>query len=414
MKNKTSIWFLSLLFQVFAVSAYADSTSQLNLLKDVLVEKDAETLTFRLEFKKPLKKNPQPVFYKKSVQLDFPDAFIIPAKRAVATQDSMISQVFVVQHDPETLRVRFVIGDEKRVVKNNFHLERKGNGLVIRIDKHPKDVLDKFIANVKQAKASDGKPKQSAAPAVSKPLPKPVVPVPAEEEDSPADKVEPAAKSDETKADILREPVSAVPAIVEKNVFETKAAVPVKAVIEPEKAPDFLKYKEPVATEPPSLLASGWKMLYTLALVLALMFFIFYVFKKVVLKNSVLGGNDRLVKVLSTGYLGPKKTIALVDVAGEVLVLGISDGNIALLTQIHDEEQIEKIKGGNTARKARTRMEEGPRPIAERPAPTIKNDNPFSKYIKQFSSDVESVRISSAASVAELIRKNREKIKAAS
>jgi flagellar protein FliO/FliZ len=298
------------------------------------------------------------------------------------------------------------------VVKNNFHLERKGNGLVIRIDKHPKDVLDKFIANVKQAKASDGKPKQSATPAVSKPLPKPVVPAPAEEEDSPVDKIEPVVKSDETKADILREPVSAVPAIVEKNVFETKAALPVKAVSEPEKAPDFLKYKEPVATEPPSLLASGWKMLYTLALVLALMFFIFYVFKKVVLKNSVLGGNDRLVKVLSTGYLGPKKTIALVDVAGEVLVLGISDGNITLLTQIHDEEQIEKIKGGNTVRKVRTSMEE--RPIAERHAPTIKNDNPFSKYIKQFSSDVESVQISSAASVAELIRKNREKIKAAS
>jgi flagellar biosynthetic protein FliO len=151
-----------------------------------------------------------------------------------------------------------------------------------------------------------------------------------------------------------------------------------------------------------------------LALVLALMFFIVYVFKKVVLNNSALGGNDKLVKVLSTGFLGPKKTIALVEVAGEVLVLGISDGNISLLTQIHDDERIEKIKAASAGGLGKIwHRPEGEANPAKPPAGQ-NNDNPFAKYIKKFSMDSEAASISSVADVAALIRKNREKVKAAS
>ncbi|OGW28121.1 MAG: flagellar biosynthetic protein FliO [Nitrospinae bacterium RIFCSPLOWO2_12_FULL_47_7] len=412
-KVKLCLWILSLLFQAFVVSANAEPTSQLNLLKDVLVEKNAETLTFRLEFNKPIKKNPLPVFYKKSVQLDFPEAFVIPAKRAITTQDPLIPQIFVVQHDPQTLRVRFVLGEGKHGGKENFHLERKGNGLVIRVDKNPKDVLDKFIAKVKQSKASDDKKPAAPVIAVSKPLPAPIPlasPAPADKEDSPIVVAEGSAQKN--KAEPLNESLQEPSAAVQKTVSETKDAASAK-VPSNQETPDFLKFKDPVAPEPPSLMASGWKMLYTLALVLALMFFIFYIFKKVVLKNSALGGNDRLVKVLSTGYLGPKKTVALVDVAGEVLVLGISDGNISLLTQIHDEERIDRIRGAKTNVFGKILSPAEGEPMATK-STTEANNNIFNKYIKQFSSQAESVQVSPAASVAELIRKSRGKIKAAS
>jgi flagellar protein FliO/FliZ len=282
------------------------------------------------------------------------------------------------------------------------------------VDKNPKDALDKFIANVKQAKASDGKAKETLVKkplvkAVSKPLP--AAPSPAIEEAYPvaaAPAVQPEAKAVLTDSADVPE--------VQKTAPSEAVAAKVAAV--QEKTPDFLKFKEPVAPEPPSLLASGWKMFYTLAMVLALMFFIFYVFKKVVLKNSALGGNERLIKVLSSGYLGPKKTVTVVDVAGEVLVLGISDGNISLLTQIHDDERIEKLRGGNALGKILSRIGE-PKPAESKPAEikpaaSLGSNKLFNKYIKQFTADAETVSVSSAASVAELIRKNRERIKAAS
>jgi flagellar protein FliO/FliZ len=420
-KIKLNLWFLFLLLPV--LSGSAESSGQLNLLKDVTVAKDAETLTFRLDFNSQLKKNPNPVIYKKSIQFDFADAFSIPAKRSITTQDSMISQVFIGQLDPQTLRVRLVLGEGRYEVKDNIHLERKGNSLVIRIDKEPKDVLDKFLAKVKQAKAAEPKAVENKVKPAAKPaLPEPKVlpaasPVVAEE----AETVEIKAKATETKPEPLSKSESfgeaegkIVESAVSAPVSETKPAV--KPAIGQDKAGDFLNYKDPTIPEPPSLLASGWKMFYTLAIVLALMFLIVYVFKKVVLKNSVLGGNDKLIKVLSTGFLGPKKTIALVEVAGEVLVLGISDDNISLLTQIHDDERIEKIRAVNTGGigKIWKRPEVEAKPAKTESTPVADKGNPFAKYIKKFSADAETVQISSIADVAALIRKNREKVKAAS
>ena len=80
------------------------------------------------------------------------------------------------------------------------------------------------------------------------------------------------------------------------------------------------------------------------AVVLGLIFLIFFGFKKYVLKNTAFGGGNKLVNVLGTWFLGPKKNIALVEVAGEVLVLGMSQDNITLLSSITDEEKIEEIK----------------------------------------------------------------------
>lgn len=418
---KLNLWFLFLLFQIFSGSA--EASNHLNLLKDVAFSKDAETLTFRLDFNSPLKKNPSPVFYKKSIQFDFPEAFVIPAKRSISTQDSMVSQVFVGQLDPQTLRVRLILGEGRYEVKDNVHLERKGNSLIIRVDKEPKDVLDKFLAKVKQTKATvpkaaaskpiETKVKPEPVPPVAKPLP--VVPPVAEEEET--GPIENKAQVETAKPESLgNSEDSAAPRIAESAVPAPVAKAETKPVSDQGKAGDFLNYKDPTIPEPPSLLASGWKMFYTLAMVLALMFFIFHVFKKVVLKNSVLGGNDKLVKVLSTGFLGPKKTIALVEVAGEVLVLGISDDNISLLTQIHDDERIEKIKSARASGIGQiwNRAEGEAKASKPEVAPATDKNNPFAKYIKKFSADSESVQISSVADVAALIRKNREKVKAAS
>jgi flagellar protein FliO/FliZ len=105
------------------------------------------------------------------------------------------------------------------------------------------------------------------------------------------------------------------------------------------------------AGKPIELIPSSLKMFSMLSVVLGIMFLLFFVFKKYVLKNTLFGGGEKLINVLGSGFLGPKKNIVLVEVAGEILVLGMSQNNISLLTNITDPEKIEEIKskGGKGA-----------------------------------------------------------------
>jgi flagellar biogenesis protein FliO len=51
-----------------------------------------------------------------------------------------------------------------------------------------------------------------------------------------------------------------------------------------------------------------------------------------------------LIRVISSQYIGIKKHIALVEVPGAVLVLGVSNDTIALLTKIEDPGVLDGIK----------------------------------------------------------------------
>ncbi len=63
-----------------------------------------------------------------------------------------------------------------------------------------------------------------------------------------------------------------------------------------------------------------------------------------------IAGRYSPVKVLSTSFLGPKKSISIVDVAGEVLVLGITAENINCLAQLDRTEVLDEIKRYETDR----------------------------------------------------------------
>lgn len=52
-----------------------------------------------------------------------------------------------------------------------------------------------------------------------------------------------------------------------------------------------------------------------------------------------------LVQVLSTGYLGPRKSVALVAVAGDLLIVGSTADNLVPLGRVSDPEQVRRILG---------------------------------------------------------------------
>ena len=96
----------------------------------------------------------------------------------------------------------------------------------------------------------------------------------------------------------------------------------------------------------PSLLGTSLKMLAALGIVLGILLLSAYVVKRLVKRN---GGpsSDMLVRVLSSTAIGVKKNIILVEVPGAVLVVGVCNDMMCLLSKIEDEETLRCIRKPN-------------------------------------------------------------------
>lgn len=78
------------------------------------------------------------------------------------------------------------------------------------------------------------------------------------------------------------------------------------------------------------------RLSFALLVVLAVLFIAVMVYRRYFQGMGGWPDQRRLIKVLSSCYLGNHKSIALVEVAGEILVLGVSDQGISLLTKVED------------------------------------------------------------------------------
>ena len=306
----------------------------------------------RLEFNKPVTDWLEPIFYEKSVQLDFPGAFIDPAKKSFSTESFMLSKVFASQYDGETLRVRFHVKPGIDDIKERFKLVSQGRFIIVRFDTA---YAGPVIASAKIASSNTPKAKIMGDDDLAEFLSRASEKMQRQEEkfSSAANKKEPVVKEEtpSTEIKIKRAGMGVAPLIdqIKKAALsnsneEKKDTKKSKTKITTKENRGFsLKDSRPTG-KPMEMIPSGLKMISMFAVVLGLMFLIFFGFKKYVLKNTAFGGGNKLVSVLGTWFLGPKKNIVLVEVAGEVLVLGISQDHITLLSSITDEEKIEEIK----------------------------------------------------------------------
>lgn len=377
---------LFLLVFLLAGGARAAELTHLNLLKNITTQQEEGAVVFRLEFMKPVDAYKGPVFYKKSVQMDFSNSFIKPAKRYFSTGDSRVSRIHAVQFDPHTVRVRFMLDGDGRGLGGNFHLRRQGRFLVARIEKSEPDLLQKLL---KKIRAEDKNRVAEAVPAQPVEKAGAATAFPENEESLPPRVTRPPSQNQDKSP----------PAV--KTLDKTGGKKTFKLA--------DLSYSPDAA--PADLLSSGITMFSMLAVVLALMFFVFYLFKKFVLKNGLLGGNGKLVKVLGTGMIAPRKTIALVEVAGEVLILGISNDQITFLSAIRDEDKIEQIREGAGSIGKLWPAAGAREKAAERdPGEVNRSAGDFKKYLKHFTDDKPS-REQSIAGVTAMIRKNLGKIR---
>lgn len=93
----------------------------------------------------------------------------------------------------------------------------------------------------------------------------------------------------------------------------------------------------------PDITTATIKMVFSLGLILALVWGLYRLAKKnLPMVNN--GGRGRLIQVVESHCIGVKKHIAMVKVPGSVLVLGIGSDKMSLLSKIEDPEVVQSIE----------------------------------------------------------------------
>ena len=122
------------LFSLTTLVGASEKWDSLNLLKNVYTSKVDDGFIVRLEFEKPVGDYKEQVFLDKSVHIDFPLAFIKPAKKYFPAVSFSTTKVFAAQFDAETLRIRFLKKDKSDDLQDRFHLARQGRFMIVRLD----------------------------------------------------------------------------------------------------------------------------------------------------------------------------------------------------------------------------------------------------------------------------------------
>ncbi len=89
---------------------------------------------------------------------------------------------------------------------------------------------------------------------------------------------------------------------------------------------------------------SFFKMLAALAVVIALMIAVAYFIKKYFLQSLPETNSSALISIVSTRHLSPKNSLLLIEVLGQVILVGVSNQQMSMLSRIDDPAAIEKIK----------------------------------------------------------------------
>lgn len=99
------------------------------------------------------------------------------------------------------------------------------------------------------------------------------------------------------------------------------------------------------------------KMLTTLVVVIGLMIGAMVLMKKYFYQSPGTSESSDMIHVISSYYLGPKKSIMLVEVLGQIILLGVSDHQMSMLTTLTEPDAMDKLRS--------LRTKEGIRPISD-------------------------------------------------
>jgi flagellar protein FliO/FliZ len=109
----------------------------------------------------------------------------------------------------------------------------------------------------------------------------------------------------------------------------------------PAELPDY-EYEDPEFNE--NRISYPMMILRTVAVMGVIIIGVYFLFRTLVKKKSKLVANSEVITVLATYPLAANRIIQVVDIGGQVLVLGVSESSINLITELKDKEAIDQIR----------------------------------------------------------------------
>ncbi len=97
-----------------------------------------------------------------------------------------------------------------------------------------------------------------------------------------------------------------------------------------------LNYAQPTPVPPPGMLSTSIRMIFSLIIVLALIYLVVYILKRYSYPGG--SGQSDLIKVVSFSYLRAKEMLYIVKVGERLLLLGVTPNNINLITELKEED----------------------------------------------------------------------------
>ena len=104
----------------------------------------------------------------------------------------------------------------------------------------------------------------------------------------------------------------------------------------------FLEYSEPETPSTPDLVSTFLRMIASLLVILAFIALGIFAFKKLKYKESNNGGKP--LSVLHKLPVGSKESICVVEVGDQILIIGVTNNYISLLSKVEDEDTIDKLR----------------------------------------------------------------------
>jgi flagellar protein FliO/FliZ len=80
------------------------------------------------------------------------------------------------------------------------------------------------------------------------------------------------------------------------------------------------------------------KMLAALAVVIGCIYVAIFLLKKLMARRQQAGSADRILQILETAWIDPKKSLSLVRVADKAVLIGVTDNQISVLTELDPEK----------------------------------------------------------------------------
>jgi len=87
-----------------------------------------------------------------------------------------------------------------------------------------------------------------------------------------------------------------------------------------------------------------WMVVKTIIVLGALVGGFYYFYRFVTKKTGLHSVGRDVAKVLSVVPLGPNKFLQVIDLAGRILVIGVCDSNISLITEIQGKDDIDRVR----------------------------------------------------------------------